>query len=211
MKFYAERPVRAAGQWLSDLLAVTWIVASVWLAMALRDLILTLRAPGQRLIEAGEELQRTFSSAAQTASRVPFVGNDLSGALGRGTDAGQVMISAGHSQITAVEYSAIGLELTVIVLLGLLPVLRYWLPNRLRYARAATAAAAMRTRAPELLALHALIGISTRRLLDVCTDPAGDWRRGGVESTDKLAALQLASLGLRPAQPRPATPAGSNA
>jgi hypothetical protein len=194
---------------LSDLLAVTWIVASVWLAMSLRDAILTLRAPGQRLIEAGEGLQHTFASTAQAASRVPFVGNDLAGALGRGTEAGQVMISAGHSQITAVEYSAIGLAVAVIVLLGLLPVLRYWLPSRLRYVRAATAAAAMRTQAPELLALRALTGLPIRRLLGVCTDPAGDWRRGQQDAIDRLAALQLASFGLRPAQPRPETQSGS--
>src|SRR5205823_2108528 len=118
----------------ADLLVLAWVGGLVWLAMRLRESVLTLRVPGQRLIDAGGGLQRTFGSAAQTARQMPFVGTDLSGALGRGTDAGHVMIEAGQSQIDAVDYGAAGLSVAVVVL-GLVPVLAYWLPRRLRYAR----------------------------------------------------------------------------
>src|SRR5207237_370822 len=177
--------------------AVAWVVGCGWLAIRLHEWVLRLRVPGQRLIEAGEGLQRTFGNAAQTAGRVPFVGGELSGALGHGSDAGAVMVDAGRSQIDAVDYSATGLAVAVIVL-GLLPVLWYGLRCRLRYARVASAAVAMRAQAPELLALRALTTQPVRRVLAISADPAAAWRRGEPETIDRLAAVQLASLGLRP-------------
>jgi hypothetical protein len=197
VRFYAERPVRATGQVVADLLAVAWVAACWWFAMLLREWVLELRAPGQRLVDAGGALQRTFGGAAQSASRVPFVGTDLSGALGHGTDAGQVMVDAGRSQIDAVGYAATGLTAAVVVL-GLLPVLWYALRLRLRYARAASAAVAMRARDPELLALRALSTQPVRRLLAVSAEPAAAWRAGDTETVGRLAALHLGSLGLRP-------------
>jgi hypothetical protein len=197
VRFYAERPLRAGAQVVADLLAVGWIAACWWAAMRLRDWTLGLRAPGQRLVDAGGTLQHTFGGAAQTAGRVPFVGHDLAGALGNGTDAGQVMIDAGRSQMDAVQAAATGLAIAVVVL-GLVPVLWYAFRRRLRYARAASAAASMRADAPDLLALRALGTQPVRRLLAVDGDPAAAWRRGDPEAIDQLAGLHLAALGLRP-------------
>lgn len=178
---------------------MTWIGALVWFATQLRDWVLTLRDPGLRLIEAGGGLQRTFGSAARTAGQVPLVGAHLSDALGQGADAGRVVAQAGQLQVDTVAYGALGFAVAAIVF-GLVPVLWWWLPRRVHYARAAGTAAVLRARDPELLALRALTEIPARRLLKINPAPAAAWRRGEPEVVDRLAAMQLAALGLRPAR-----------
>lgn len=199
MKLYAERPIRRIGQVLADLLVVAWVAGAVWFADQLHTQVLTLQAPGFRLIDAGARFQKTFQDAAHTAGDVPFVGGDLAGALNRGSDAGHVVAAAGQSQVEAVGYAATGVMLAVLILL-IVPMLWFWLPRRVSYARAAGSAAAMRASAPELLALRGLTELPARRLLRLDVDPAAAWRRGDPALSDRLAAMHLARLGLRPAR-----------
>ncbi|SFS70952.1 hypothetical protein [Saccharopolyspora flava] len=196
MRFYAERPTRLAGQLLSDLLAIGWVAGFWWLADLARSAVLELQASGHRMIEAGGGLRTTFTDAARTASEVPFVGDDLAGALGRGTAAGDVLVDAGGRLMEVIDLAAGGV-FAVIVVLALIPVLAVWLPRRIRYARAAGQAVAMRAQGPDLLALRALTELPHRRLRRVGREPAAAWREGDAEVIAQLAGMRLASLGLR--------------
>ncbi|WP_406689748.1 hypothetical protein REH65_27735 [Saccharopolyspora sp. ID03-671] len=196
MRFYAERPIRVAGQLLFDLVAIGWVAAFWWLADRTEAAVLELRAPGHRMIEAGGGLRTTFTDAARTASDVPFVGDDLAGALGRGTSAGDVLVDAGGRVLEVIDLTA-GAVSVAIVALSLIPVLAVWLPRRIRYARAAGQAVAMRAQGPDLLALRALTELPHRRLKRVGREPAMAWREGDSEVIAQLAGMRLASLGLR--------------
>ena len=90
-----------------------------------------------------------------------------------------------------------------IVVLGALPVLVLWLPLRLRYARLARSAVAVRSVDTDLLALRAIARRPVRRLLAVTPDPAAAWRRDDRDVVHALAALELRSLGLRPPRTPP--------
>ncbi|HET6260414.1 hypothetical protein [Pseudonocardia sp.] len=201
MRFYAERPARVALQLLVDLLAIGWLVLWVLVAGTARDLILGLQGPGRSLIGAGDAIRGAFDDAARTAQPVPFVGDDLARALGTGTGAGESLAAAGREQVETVATVASGAAIAI-VLLAAMPVLLVWLPMRVRYARAARSAIAVRSVDSDLLALRAMARLPVRRLLAVSPDPAAAWRRDDRSVVHGLAALELRSLGLRtPARP----------
>lgn len=196
MRFYAEQHDRLTLQVVADMVAVAWVAGWVWLALEVREQVLRLQDSGEQLIEAGGNVSATFNRVADTANRLPLAGDDLAGALGRGSEAGQAITAAGRSQVEAVAQLAFG-AVVVIVVFAVIPVLTLWLSARLRYARAAAAAVVARTSDPDLLALRALAGLPPRRLLQVSAHPARAWRSGDAEVVGRLAALQLAELGLR--------------
>lgn len=201
MRFYAERPARVALQLMVDLLAIGWLVLWVLVAGAARDLILGLQGPGRTLVGAGDAMRGAFDDAARTAQQVPLVGDDLARALGTGTGAGESLAAAGREQVETVATVASGAAIAI-VLLAAMPVLLVWLPMRVRYARAARSAIAVRSVDSDLLALRAMTRLPVRRLLAVSSDPAAAWRRDDRSVVHGLAALELRSLGLRtPARP----------
>lgn len=196
MRFYAERPARVALQLLGDLLAVGWLVLCVLAAGAARELILDLQGPAQTMVAAGDSIRGAFDNAARTAQQVPFVGDDLARGLGSGTGAGEALATAGREQLETITAVALGTAVGIVVL-GALPLLLVWLPLRVRYARAARSAVAVRSVDSDLLALRAIARLPVRRLLKVSPDPAAAWRRGDRAVVHGLAALELRSLGLR--------------
>ena len=196
MRWYAERPGRIALQLVADALAVGWIVVWVLVARAAHDLILQLQAPARAIAGAGESIKGAFDNAARTASEVPFVGDDLARALGTGTGAGESLSAAGHEQVETIATVASGTAVGI-VLLAAMPVLLTWLPLRLRYARVARSAVAVRSVDSDLLALRAMARRPVRRLLAIAPDPAAAWRRDDRDVIRGLAALELRSLGLR--------------
>jgi uncharacterized membrane protein YciS (DUF1049 family) len=196
MRFYAERPIRLLLQLLADLLAVGWIVACVLVARTAHDFVLRLQEPARALAGAGEQVRSTFDDAARTASGVPFVGDDLARILGNGSGAGESLVTAGQEQVETIAAVAMGIAIGIVVL-GVLPVLLFWLSLRLRYARLARSAVTARAVDTDLLALRALARRPVRRLLAVTPDPAAAWRRDDRDVVRELAALELRSLGLR--------------
>ena len=197
MRVYAERPGRAAGQLLSDLVAIGWVVLWVLLALGAHDLVLRLQAPGRTLVDAGGSVQGAFDGAAQSAGGLPLVGDRLADALAPGSDAGARIVAAGQQLIDTVGLIAIGAGVLVGVL-GVLPVLAIWLPLRVRYTRRASAAVAARARGGDLLALRALL---RRRIVVEGVDPATAWRAGDPDAVATLADLELRALGLRELRP----------
>jgi len=195
MKWYADRPIRLTRQVVADLLAAGWVALWIWVATTVHDWVLELRAPGDGLVSAGGSIRDVFTNAADKARDVPLVGDDLSGALGNGTKAGETLTSAGNAQIGVVEDSAFWLAAALVVI-PVLFLLVTWLPVRLRYARKAAGIEKLRDK-PDLLALRALTSLSPRQLAKFDGDPAVAWRTGDTDVIDELARRELASLGVR--------------
>lgn len=195
---YAERPRRRVRQFVADVAVLTWVAVVISLAIVLHDLVLRLQGPGRDLADAGGRVRDTFTGAAQTASGVPFVGDDLAGSLAGGARAGESLVTAGEQEVAAVDALASGLSWTV-VLLALLPVLAVWVTLRLRWMLAARAVLALRdgVHDADLLALRALTLASPRRLARRVPDAADGWRRADPSVLARLAEVELARLGLR--------------
>jgi hypothetical protein len=196
MRFYAERPLRLFLQLFADVFVVGWVILVVVVAQAAYDLVQRLQKPAQALVDAGDAVRGAFESAAGTAASVPFVGEDLARALGTGTGAGTSLADAGREQIQAVGIVATGVAVGIVVLAAV-PVVLVWLTLRVRYARAAGSAVAVRSVDSDLLALRAMTHMPVRTLLTVSDDPASAWRRDDREVVHGLAELELRSLGLR--------------
>lgn len=202
MRPYAERPVRAALQLLSDVLVVLWVVLVVNVALAAKALVDVLQGPGMTLADAGDAVREAFTDAANIARGVPFVGEDLAQALGTGTGAGESLATAGREQVAAVAVAANGVAVGIVVLAAV-PVVLLWLTLRVRWILAARSARVARGVDTDLLALRALTRAPVRRLLAVSPDPASAWRRDDRVTVHRLAELELAALGLRGATDAP--------
>jgi hypothetical protein len=195
MKWYADRPVRLTRQLIADLLAVGWVALWIWVATTAHDWVLQLRAPGDGLVNAGGDIRYVFTNAANKARDLPLVGDDLSGALGNGTKAGETLIGAGNTQISVVQDTAFWLA-TALIAVPVLFLLVTWLPLRLRYAFKAGNTARLKDM-PDLLALRALTSLKPKELSKFPNDPAVGWRTGDTDTIDELARRQLAALGVR--------------
>ena len=99
MRFYAERPLRLARQLLADVLVVAWVVLCIAVARESYETTLRLQAPGQEMAQAGVQMQMAFDDAADTAGRIPLIGEDLARALGAGSQAGASLTATGQEQI----------------------------------------------------------------------------------------------------------------
>jgi hypothetical protein len=196
MRIYAERLGRALLQLLADVGVLAWVVFVVQFARAARDVVLQLQGPAGRLAGAGDAIRGAFDNAADTASGVPFVGDDLARALGSGSTAGDSLSSSGR-EIAATAATAGTAVLAAVVLLGVVPVVAVWFTLRVRWVRAAASARVARGADPDLLALQALTRRSTRRLLAVTPEPGAAWRGGDPDAVAALAAVELNALGLR--------------
>jgi hypothetical protein len=196
MRFYAERPLRAARQLLVDLLVLAWVALVVVVAGAARDLVGRLQDPATALSSAGATVRDAFGGAARAAAEIPLVGKDLAQAFDMGTGAGSALAQAGQEQSGVVATMATGTGIAVIAVAAV-PVVFVWLVVRVRYARAAASARTARARDVGLLALRALARQPTRRLLAVSNDPAAAWRRDDTAVVRDLANLELRTLGLR--------------
>lgn len=197
MKPYAEIASVRSRQLMIDGLVVVWLIIFLLLAMHASDLVSALRTPTTALINTGANIAAMFADGAAAAGQLPFFGSALAAALQRGQAAGEALRGVGQQQDDAVSALATGTALLV-MLIGVLPPLVLWLPSRLRYAKAAGAAAEAREdpAALDLLALRALTALSAAELRVVGDRPADAWRTGDPEALRQLAALELRRLGL---------------
>jgi hypothetical protein len=200
VKLYAERPLRACLQLVSDLLALSWAVLWITTALSLREAITALDRPGELIAGAGAGVSEHMATAAEAAGRIPLAGEALATPFTSVGGAGESLSSAGTSFQESVAELALYLPLTTAVIpLALLAAT--WLPLRARWVRQASAVRSMRAMDPEarsrLLALRALTAVSPSRLVAAHEDPAGAWHAGDPEADRTLAALELRRLGLR--------------
>jgi hypothetical protein len=198
MRLYADRRGVMARQFVSDLLVVAWVVFWIWAAMRVYDTVEKLAVPGQKLEGAGEGMAGGLTDASDKVDSVPAVGDELASPLDRAAGAANSLAEAGRAQQEAVE----NLAITLVVLLLIVPlglILFVWLPLRIRWIRRASFATALRRvhTGRDLLALRALANQPLRNLAAIGPDPANAWRDGDTSTVDRLAALELRTLGLR--------------
>lgn len=197
-KIYAEKPFRFTRQVLADLFVAAWIWLWIWLGTTLYDLIMKLAGPGRKIEDAGSGLADNLAEAQSKANGIPLVGDRLGTPFGNAAEAARSLAEAGKDQQDVVHQVALALGWAI----GLLPiffVLLVWLPMRVRWVRAASAASRLRRRpgGVELLALRALTNAPLRRLATLPDDTAERWREGDRGIMDGLAELELRRLGLR--------------
>ena len=198
MKLYAESPGRRTAQLLADLLLVVWLVAWAWAGTVVHDATLELGAPGQQLAESATGLSGALQDAGGTLGDVPVVGDEVQTPFDEASGAADRLAEVGREQVRSVERLALWLGLSVAAIPILLACLLH-LPRRVRFVRRATAGARFVDAADDLdlFALRALAHQPMHVLARVSDDPAGAWRRGDRAVTDRLAEIELRSVGLR--------------
>jgi hypothetical protein len=198
IRLYADRPLPAARQLLTDLFVVAWVIFWVWAAMRLYDLVEKLAVPGQKMEGAGTGIADNLSEAGSKVDRVPAVGDALAKPFEKAADAARALAEAGRDQQETVRDIALALSLAMLAV-PLALVLFGWLPLRIRWMRRAGTAAALRgvPAGRDLLAMRALATQPLRRLAVLGPDPVNAWRRGDESTVDALAALELRRLGMR--------------
>lgn len=203
MPLYADLPARRLRQLLADVFGIIWCVLAVLVARAVHAVISTLAAPGRQLEESGQGLADGLASAAERISGVPLVGDETASQVQRASDAAQGVADAGRATQEVVDLvatlAAVSLALTALVVAAVV----WLLPRALWVRRAArTRALAARPDGVDLLALRALATGSVWRLGALGDGVVDGWRRGDPATVERLAAVQLARLGLVPAARR---------
>ena len=196
MTWYAETPGKRTAQQLGDAAVVGWIALWLWIGDGVHDAVRRLAAPGIELEKAGNGLAGGLRGAADRAADVPVVGDELRVPLDTAAGAGDAVARAGVAQQEAVGTLAVVLALVIAGLPIAVAVLR-WLPARLQWTRDMRAARALRGDV-DLLALRAASSQPLHVLARLGPDPVGRWRRGEPDAAERLAALELRRLGLRP-------------
>lgn len=201
MKLFADTPVRRTVQVLADLLFVAWLVLWVWIGMAVYDGTLELAGPARQTDSAATSMAEQFRDAGSALGEAPLVGDELAVPFDKAADASDGLAAAGRDTVEAVERLALLLGLSV-ALIPILIVSAIHLPLRWRFIREATAGAKFidAQQDLDLFALRALANQPMRVLAKVSDDPAGAWRARDPDVIRRLAVLELADVGLRPAK-----------
>src|SRR3954447_6995121 len=199
MRFYADTSVRRTLQIAGDLAVVLWVWLWVTLAHEVHDATLRLGTPGHKVEASASELAGRLRDAGEGVSRVPLVGDDVRSPFDRAGGAADGLAEAGRQQVAAVGTLAHWLGLAV-ALIPILIVLLGYLPARIRFVRRATAGQRFLDSGADLdlFALRAMAHQPLQVLAGVDDDPAGAWRRRDADVVDRLARLELRSVGLRP-------------
>jgi hypothetical protein len=199
MKLYADTAGRFSRQLVADLVVAGWIGLWVWLAVELRERLLQLAGPGETLERAGTSFSGSLNGAGDKVGRLPVVGDEVAGAFRDAGGAGDTLADAGRRQVDAVHQLALFVP-GLMLLLAAGIVLAFWLPNRLRWSREATAARRMLSGpdAVEVFATRAVVHRRTHELARLPDATITRWRAGDETAAATLADLELRALGLRP-------------
>lgn len=199
MKLFADTPVRRTLQMVTDVLFVAWLVLWVWIGMAVHDGTLELAGPARQTDSAATSMAEQLRDAGGRLGEAPLVGDELAVPFDKAADASDGLAAAGRDTVSAVERLALLLGLSV-ALIPILIVSVIHLPRRWRFIREATAGVRFIDAQEDLdlFALRALANQPMRELAKISDDPAGAWRARDPEVVRRLAALELADVGLRP-------------
>jgi hypothetical protein len=203
MKIYADRPLRATNQLLGDELVVLWVVVWVWLATKVHDKVGDLAGPGREAESAGNNLARGLSDAGNRVADIPLAGDRLRAPFDEGAGAGRELAAAAQSyQDTVADLARV--TALAVALIPILILLVVWLPHRIRWIVATSAATRLLRASPDddraldLFALRALVHQPLTRLTHIADDPVEAWRTQDRVALRNLAELELARLGLYP-------------
>ncbi|MDZ5143591.1 hypothetical protein [Microbacterium testaceum] len=208
MKLYSHFAVQRGRQVIADTVALALIAVSIFAGITVFSAVDQLAQFGRQLQTTGVDFRTSMTDAGTRLGGVPLIGEGISGPFTTASSAGDTLAAVGQTQQDLVRQAAIALGVGVAAL-PILIVLLVWLLPRLRFVSLAT-----RTRAQvraglttDLLALRALSHQKVGTLTKVDSDAAADWRRGDPVVMQRLAGLELRSVGIRLPSPRPNTAA----
>jgi len=198
MKLYADSPGQFARQLATDVALVCWVLLWIWAGVAVHDATMELAGPGHQITESATGISESMTEAGSVLEGLPLVGDEARAPFDQASGAADQLAEAGRAEVRAVETLADGLGLAV-ALIPILVVAAFYLPLRIRFVRRATAGARLVDAGEDLdlFALRALAHQPLHVLARITDDPAGAWRRGDREITDRLAELELRANGLR--------------
>ena len=202
MKLYSDIPARRLAQVAADVGIVLWVVLWVRVARRVHDTTMELAGPGRDLAGAGSSFRGTMTSAGDGVDDLPLLEDRVATPFRSAAGVGSEIEQVGNDLVTAVERVALLLALTT-ALVPILIVGVFWLVQRLRFVRTASAAQRFIDADPDLdlFALRAMAKQPMPRIARVSDDPAGAWRRGDTEVIRALALLELRESGLQPPKP----------
>ncbi len=194
---YATTPGRFLLQLLSDVVVVAWTTLWVLIGIAVHAAVSTIAEFGRQVEHGANGVGGNLDSAGHGASKVPWLGDELSKPLTAAGRAAHDIAAAGHNLEATVSWLAVLLAVAVAAP-PILAIAMPWLVLRLRFfLRKWTAIGLAATPAGEqLLALRALANRPLRRLAAVSGDPVGAWRREDAVAIRGLAALELRAAGI---------------
>lgn len=199
VKLYADVPARRTRQVVGDVWLVAWSVLWIWVAVRLHELIMNLATPGLAIAEGATDLAGSITSAGESISSVPLVGETLGTPFDGMSDAAMSIADAGQATADAVALLARFLSIALAVL-AITSFAVFWVPFRIGFMRRATAAQRFvdANEDLDLFALRAMARQPLHVLARITDDPAGAWRRGDQPVINALAALELREEGLKP-------------
>jgi len=204
MTLYSYLPASRVLQITGDLVVVGWLLLCSLAGNAVHDATLQVAEPGHRVASASASLAERLHASGSAVGDLPVVGDAAATPLDEAGDAAGQLADAGRAEVRAVERLAgwFGWSVALIPILGALVL---YLPPRIRFVRRASAARALlrSSRNLDLFALRALTHQPLHRLAAISEDPAAAWREQDTDTVGRLAALELASLGLRPSRSAP--------
>lgn len=199
MKMYADSPARRTLQIVGDLVLVAWLAGWVWIGVNVHDATMALAVPAESTRAAATDLAGNLEDAGDQLGDVPLVGDAASDPFQRAADSATGLAQAGERGVDAIESLAFWLGVSI----AAAPILvfsAFYVPPRVRFARAATAGQRFVDSGEDLdlFAVRALTRQPLHVLARISDDPAGAWRRRDPGVIRELATVELRSVGLRP-------------
>ena len=194
MKLYAESPGMRSRQIVRDAAVLGWIVLWILLGLTVYRVVAAVSEPAAAVGRGGERLAESFDEVGDDIDSVPVVGDSLEGPFRSAADAGRDLQAEAEQQRDAIRTAAL-LVSSLTALAAISAIVLPYLAVRLRWAREATAAVALRDEGVDLrlFAFRAVANRPLRELRRVVPDPAEALAAGDY---DALANLELQRLGL---------------
>lgn len=198
MKLYSDFAAQRARQMTADVVALALIAISIATGIVVFSTVNQLARFGVQMQTAGTDFRTSMTDVGTRLGGVPFIGEGISAPFSTASSAGDTLAAAGQTQQDLVLQAAIALGVGVAAL-PILIVLLVWLIPRLRFiSRAARTRALMRSGLnTDLLALRALTHQKAGVIAKIAPDAVGAWRRSEPEVMQRLAGLELRSVGIR--------------
>ncbi|HSU35735.1 MAG TPA: hypothetical protein VLJ88_08745, partial [Propionibacteriaceae bacterium] len=127
MAIYASRPGRLAGQLIGDLFVLGWGVAWALVGIVVHQVVEVLAVPARETARTASRLVTNLQDAAEQASRVPGVGEDLRQPFDAASVTLGNVITSANQQVASIELLAV-IAGWLAFLIPVAVVVAFWLP-----------------------------------------------------------------------------------
>jgi hypothetical protein len=198
MAIYARRPWRLAGQVAADVFVVVWAVGWWLRGDVAQQAVLGVAGPARDTASTAGRLSTQLGDAAEQASRVPAVGEQLRQPFDAASLSLTELVTNANQQVASIERVA-DLAQWLVFCVPVAILLALWLPRRIGFALRARAAQRFldSTADLDLFALRAMTSQPLHVLARISPDPVAAWRAGDATVIHKLAEVELRRSGLR--------------